>query len=419
MSSNSSVAWQNSKPIDIGRPTVTDAVSNLVDGVSADVVVIGDGPAGSALAAALHRLGVDVVLIGPDEVWSATYTTWADDIEHLELLQGMNPWAHRFDHIAVRFGGRRQIERAYGVVENEALRTHLRVGVRHVSGTVIDLDHIEAQVIDATGWPGRFAGAGGTPVSVAWQTAFGVVLDRPPAGPLGEPTMMDFSDPGAAVEHRPSVPTFAYSLPVADGWLVEETVLTADPAVQPEALRPVLAARLGLSVDEMLARAVATESVAIPMGAPVPARNSPGPISFGAAAGMIHPATGYSIASALRAAGPVAEEIRSQLATADGERTFDGEAVQSAVWSDSARRTRQLHDYGHDVLLRLDREGVQQFFDAFFDLPIEAWSPYMRIDTPPARLAGVMARMFARAPWRLRGRLMMGDPRRFIRILRP
>jgi lycopene beta-cyclase len=396
--------------------------ANPVQGVSADVAVIGDGPAGSALASALQRLGVDVVLIGPDEAWSATYTTWADDIEDLDLLAGMDPWAHRFDDIAVQFGRRRQIERAYGVIDNEALRSHLRDGVRHMSGTVGDLDDIEALAIDATGWPPRFAEAGGVPVRIAWQTAFGVILDGPPSGPLGEPTMMDFSDPGATVADRPSVPTFAYSLPVAGGWLVEETVLTADPAIEPAALRPVLAARLGLSVDEMLARSIATETVAIPMGAPVPARDGPGPVRFGAAAGMIHPATGYSIGSALRSAGIVASEIRAQLdrsAASGCVGALDTPSIQSVVWSDAARRTRHLHDYGHDVLLRLDREGVQRFFDTFFDLPIETWPQYLRIDARPSRLAGVMARMFARAPWRLRARLVTGDLRRFIRMLRP
>ena len=399
------------------------ANANLAERVSADVAVIGDGPAGSALASALNRLGVDVVLIGPDEPWSATYTTWADDVEGLELLNGMDPWAHRFDGIAAHFGGPRHIERAYGVFDNEALRAHLRDGVRHVSRIVHDLDDIDALVVDATGWPSKLPGAVDRRRQVtSWQTAFGAVFAEPPTGPLSEPTMMDFSEPGRPIADREFVPTFAYSLPVPDGWLVEETVLSATPAVDPDALLAVLAARLDMTTSELLNASLRTEIVRIPMGVSPPSIDDRGPIRFGAAAGMIHPATGYSVGSALRSAGAVAQEIRKELersAALGAAGAFDTESITSAVWSPAARRTRQLHDYGHDVLLKLDRAGVQRFFDTFFDLPVETWSPYMRIDTPPTRLAAVMAKMFTKAPMRLRGRLLTGNPRRFLRLLRP
>jgi threonine dehydrogenase-like Zn-dependent dehydrogenase len=45
-----------------------------------DVGVIGDGPAGSALAQACRRLAIDVVLVGDDAPWTATYSTWVDDL---------------------------------------------------------------------------------------------------------------------------------------------------------------------------------------------------------------------------------------------------------------------------------------------------------------------------------------------------
>jgi len=134
---------------------------------------------------------------------------------------------------------------------------------------------------------------------------------------------------------------------------------------------------------------------------------------------MIHPATGYSVASALRSADRVAAAIASALDDRPGRRRGDAASIRAAVWNDAARRTRHLHDFGHDVLLRLDRSDVQQFFDAFFDLPIDTWSRYMRIDTPPSELASVMTRMFAVAPMSLRARLVRGDPRRFARMLRP
>lgn len=403
---------------------MTDNGTLAVDALRADVVVVGDGPAGSALAAALRRQGVDVALVGLDEPWTATYTTWADDIDALDLLAGADVWAHRFDRITVRFGRTHEVDRPYGVFDNEALRQHLRTGVRHVTARVDDASDVSARlVVDATGWPSKLSeptvSVSVSVERVAWQTAFGVVLPAPPTGALGAATMMDFSDPGVTIVGRPTVPTFAYSLPVTDGWLVEETVLSASPAVDPDALLAVLAARLDTSVEELLDAAISTERVRIPMGARPPDRSDSGPVRFGASAGMIHPATGYSIASALSSADRVAAAISDEIARTGPTEPIDSAPIRRAVWPDPLRRTRHLHDYGHDVLIRLDRDGIQRFFDAFFDLPVDTWAPYMRIDTRPGPLAAVMARMFAVAPWRLRSRLVTGDLRRFSRLLRP
>ena len=400
---------------------MTDDRPAMAADVAADVVVVGDGPAGSALAASLHRVGVDVTLVGPGRPWGVTYTTWADDLDDLEFLEGAQLWAHRFDRITVRFARSRVIDRPYGVIDNDSLRSHLWRDIRRAVGVIAEPSDVTARlVVDATGWPSKLTeSVERTSDAAGWQTAFGVVLSEPPTGSLAEPTMMDFSDPGQAILGRESVPTFAYSLPVAGGWLVEETVLTASPPVDPDALQPVLAARLGMTVDDLLDAAITTESVRIPMGAPAPPLGDRGPVGFGATAGMIHPATGYSIGSALRSAQHVAAVIAAELDRNPGADAIDADPIRRAVWSAEARRTRHLHDYGHDVLLRLDRQGVQRFFDTFFDLPVETWSRYLRIDTPPAQLAGVMAKMFATSPWRLRAQLVTGDPRRFIRLLRP
>ncbi|MEP6298036.1 MAG: lycopene cyclase family protein, partial [Ilumatobacter sp.] len=375
---------------------MTDDGTVAGDALRGDVAVIGDGPAGSALAAALRRHGIDAVLVGPDEPWTATYTTWADDVDGLDLLAGADVWAHRFGRITVRFGRTHEVERPYGVFDNELLRRHLRSGVRHVTATIDDASVVGARlVVDATGWPSKISGPTGSASGEepAWQTAIGIVLPAPPPGALGVPTMMDFSDPGATIVGRATVPTFAYSLPVAGGWLVEETVLSASPPVDPEALLPVLAARLDTSVGELIDAAVSIERVRIPMGAQPPGRSESGPVRYGASAGMIHPATGYSIASALSGADRVATAIADQIARTDPTEPIDPAPIRRAVWPDPLRRSRHLHDYGHDVLTGLDRNGIQRFFDAFFDLPVDTWSPYMRIDTQPRRLAAVMVRM--------------------------
>jgi lycopene beta-cyclase len=408
-----------------------------------DVVIIGDGPAGCALATSCGRRGVDVLLVGPDEPWEHTYGTWIDDLDDAEAFAAGDTatlFSSVLASMSVHTTGARDLDRAYGVFDNLALRARLRDGIEHLTATatdvrtrtgghhVVDLSdgtRLQARVvIDTTGWPSSFARrpSGSAP---AWQTAMGVVLDSPPTGDLGRATWMDFrAVSGGGAGDRVStigpigVSTFCYALPVHDGWLVEETVLAARPAVEPIALLPRLAARLGRHPDDLLADAVRTEYVRIPMGGPRPVADQP-VVAFGAAAGYVHPATGFSIASSMRASARVADAIADALAEGPASGAVDAAPIAEAVWPSSSRRTRQLHEYGLHTLLRLDDDGVRQFFGAFFDLPTEEWRRYLHIDAEPTDVARVMTDLFRSSSWSMRRRLMAGNPLPLVRLLRP
>ena len=407
-----------------------------------DVVVIGDGPAGSALASSCVARDVDVVLVGPDEPWSATYSTWIDDLDAVEAVGTDigDLLGEQVSSIAVFTDQPVALHRPYGIFDNSALRSRLRDGVDHVSAkvaavrsprgelhTVVLVDGSELQarlVIDTSGWPSKFARPGdGAPP--AWQTAMGVVLAEPPSGDLGSATLMDFrSVRGAGGDDRRSsvgptgVTTFCYSLPVRDGWLVEETVLAARPAIEPIALLPRLAARLGRHPDDVLADAVRTEYVRIPLGGARPVLDQP-VVAFGAAAGYVHAATGFSVASSLRAAPRVADAVVAALGSSPSASPVDSSIVAESVWPVEFRRSRLLHDYGLELLLRLDDDGIRAFFGAFFSLPVAQWGSYMRIDTPPSAVAGVMTKLFRSSSWSMRRRLMSGNPTTFARLLHP
>ena len=410
--------------------------------VTADVVIIGDGPAGSALARACHLVGVEALLVGDDADWSATYSTWTDDLADpaaIELVDvdavvatvSTEVWA---------YGARtHQLRRAYATFDNVRLRSALRrevdhraarvtgvsdAGVGSIIGHRVELNDgsvIRARVVvDATGWPARFARRGGEQAP-AWQTALGVVLAEPPEGDLGRATFMDFRRvagpdglPSSVGPH--GVTTFCYSLPMADGWLVEETVLAAKPAIEPIALLPRLAARLGRHPDSLLADALRTEYVRIPLGGSRPGPEQP-IVAFGAAAGYVHAATGFSVAASIRAAPRVAAAIAEALTVGSG--VADPAPIADAVWPAAMRRTRVLHDFGLEVLLDLDDDAVRAFFDAFYDLPVDDWTAYLRVDTPPRAISAVMTRLFRSSSWQIRRRLAGRNPAALARLLRP
>jgi lycopene beta-cyclase len=360
-----------------------------------DVVVVGDGPAGLALAAACRRVGLAVAVVGQGRPWSATYGMWRDEVDLPD---------HCFGHVSTRtvVEGHRHhdLARSYGIVDNRALRTHLAdglalrpgrvTGVQHFtwgSRVVADSGPVDARVVvDATGRPSALAPA--APTTVA-QTAFGIVVPEPPPGfDRHAVTLMDLRPlpgPGPA-------PTFCYVVPVDGGWLVEETVLAARPPVPVELLRSRLEARIGPDGPAVVAGASRVERVVVPLGGPAPDRRGL-VVPFGAAGGLTHPATGFSVAASVRAAPRVAAAIAHGRA--------------DSVWTARARRTRRLHDYGLEVLLRMDADELATFFDAFFELPEELWAPYLRVDATPGEVTRTMTAVLRRLPWAQRRRLVV------------
>lgn len=381
-------------------------------GPELDVAVVGDGPAGLALAAACRERGVGVVVVGPDQPWTATYGTWVDDVADLSLRCFATISPAVVAHARVRH----VLHRPYGVLDGARLRRHLgaglargpvaAVGVQHFAwGSRVRTDDGDLDVrlvVDATGrTASRWAGP--RPQPVAWQTAYGVVVDTPPIRfDTDLPTFMDLR--GVARDGGP--PTFCYVVPVGDGWLVEETVLAARAPMDPRWLAGRLADRLGADGPEIVGAANRIETVSIPMGGSLPSGRQP-IVAFGAAAGYTNPVTGYSVAAALRAAPRVADAAACALAAPGRPETA---LIQRSVWPAPLRRTRRLHDHGLEVLLRLPPYELAEFFDAFFGLPTAQWSAYLRIDSPPAEVSRAMVAVLRRLPWRVRRRVLATPP---------
>jgi lycopene beta-cyclase len=68
------------------------------------------------------------------------------------------------------------------------------------------------------------------------------------------------------------------------------------------------------------------------------------------------------------------------------------------------------------ALGRLGAREIQVFFDAFFSLPEENWSSYLRIDTPPMSIARTMTRLFMTLPRSLRLKVASTNPTALLRL---
>ncbi|MCB1000100.1 MAG: lycopene cyclase family protein [Acidimicrobiales bacterium] len=386
---------------------------------SHDVVVAGDGPAARALGAACVERGLDVVLVGPDDAWTSTFGAWVDEVDHRDAFAAEFP----IDVVSLT---RRRLDRRYGVFHNQRLRRALDRAPRltstvtavqhHMWGAAIDTadgTRLTARlVVDATG--AGVVSARRPDRGTGHQTAYGLVLPvRPDVGGDGA-VLMDWRASGGAGKRSAAEPTFVYLVQLEAGrWLVEETSLARRSPMPIDELRARLAARLGA---DLTGRAEHVEHVSIPMRPGVPSRLQP-TVGFGAAAGFVHPATGYSVTASLRAAPRVAAAIAGAL-DGDVPAAEASRRVWDAVWPPPARRARALHDQGLAALLRLGGDDIRQFFESFFELPVEVWAPYLRVDVGAAEVSRAMSAVFARVPWPVRTRLAAGSPVAFARLLR-
>lgn len=199
----------------------------------------------------------------------------------------------------------------------------------------------------------------------------------------------------------PAAPTFLYAMDLGGGrFFVEETSLARRPALGFDVLEARLRRRLaaaGAVLDETLA----VERCLFPMGQPLPSRRQL-VVGYGAAAGMVHPATGYQVGAALQRAPRLASAVVSALDAKGANPASVAAAGWAAVWPVDLVRQRALHQFGLATLLRLDADQLRTFFRTFFDLPTSQWRGYLSGADSAQAVAKTMLALFARAPARLR-----------------
>lgn len=394
----------------------------MAAGQDVDVAVIGAGPAGWAVAAALAPTGLRVALLGDDgQGWPNTYGVWCDEVVGVVApseLEAVWPQARVHTGQSVRV-----LPRAYGRIDGDTLRGRLvkdavdagalvypgqAVAAAHdVTGVTVGCDDGQAVrarlLVDATGHRPALVHRA-EPEIVAAQVAVGwrVALSRPPYPP-GSLTLMDFRDGHLDHVERRHELTFCYAMDYGDGtWFVEETSLARRPPLDPARLEHRLRRRLAEHGAEPVGEP-REECVWIPLDSPVPPPQRV--VGLGGAASMVHPATGYLLASVLLTAPRLARAVATVLRDPQAPPHAAAHAGWQAVWPAAARRRQGLYRFGLEALLRLDPEATRRFFEAFFAVADTRWRGYLSATLSPLGLAATMAGVFARADRSLRAEL--------------
>jgi lycopene beta-cyclase len=393
-----------------------------MDAGMTDILVIGAGPAGLAIAAAFARQGLRVVGLAaaPEAPWPNTYGVWVDEIAHLELAHLLE---HRWSDCAVYAAGREfSLGRDYGLFDNARLQEHLlaqceRGGMRWEHGSALEALHTSNGTVVVTTDGRRLAArlvvdaSGHHPSLIsrpplrgtAYQAAYGIVgtFTRPPVRP-GQLVLMDYR-----AEHLPSSArepaTFLYAMDLGGGrFFVEETSLAHAPGLKLELLEQRLYRRLawmGVEVQEVHH----TERCFFPMNPPLPDLRQP-TFGYGGAASMVHPPSGYLVGHALRRAPEIAQAVAAALGSSGPQQA--AQAAWLALWPRERVRRRALYLFGLASIMRCREPELQAFFGTFFQLPPASWQGYLSDTLSTRELLGTMVRLFLRAPMQMRFTLM-------------
>lgn len=405
-----------------------------------DVAVIGAGPAGLSLAAALCGRGVSVVILDGalDKPWPNHYGVWYDEFEEVGLEECATAV---YDKTTVYAGEEKIVlHRGYLRVDRVKLKRELvrrceQGGVNMEVAMVRDVEVVGEDesniwfenergeyarvrtrlVVDCTGHALRFTeeekqGKYAEP----WeQAAYGIEAEvESYPYDKDEMLLMDFRDGHMQGDERlrrmsKERPTFLYVFPSGEGrGFFEETSVIAKEAVPFEELKERLYLRLahdGVKVK----RVIEEERSLIPMGGSLPRRGQR-VVGFGGAACLVHPATGYMVARTVKMASRVAECI------AQGQREgLSGRAVSERVWrltwSLELRRQRDFLKFGAELLGILSMEESRRFFEAFFGLPEELWKKFLGFKLNKAEERVFFASYFFMiASWEIRWALLKG-----------
>ena len=302
----------------------------------------------------------------------------------------------------------------YAVLDVAALRAHLAdqfTGVTWYAGRAVgspergvvalaDGSSLRAAVVvDAAGRWRPLDPASSRQVP-AEQTAYGVILDQDSVAPLvaaGEALFMDWrADHGEA-----GWPTFLYVVPWAKArcswkrphWRDGPGCRWRPCAGGSTHGWPTTASHLRKMHAPKRFRSRSTIRGTTDMAS----------LGFGAAAPLIHPATGFSVAASLQLAPRVAAALAAHLPD-HPDRALA--AAQETVWPPAAKVIHRVRRIGLEALLRMPAGEVPRFFEKFFALPDAHRWAYLTARDDVGGTIAAMARLFRESDWRMRRHLV-------------
>ena len=402
-----------------------------------DALVLGSGPGALSIAAALSKENLKVELLSehdPQTPWPFTYGIWGEEVDQLGLSELLE---HRWSNTVSFFG---QGAKNNDHIENTPTRHHRDYGLFdkiklqnywinqcnqgsiewHI-GKAIDLEINKSStivttqegkklhsrlVIDATGYKPAFLKIPNEgPIAV--QTCYGIVgeFSSPPVEE-GQFVLMDYRCDHLTEKEKTDPPTFLYAMDFGKNkFFLEETSLGLAPPMSLEVLKSRLDSRLKYRGIKLTKLEYEEHGVFLPMNMPIPSLKQP-ILSFGGAAGMVHPASGYLVGSLLRRAPILAKAIANAMKNENAPPEQIAQIGWETLWSKDLIRKKALYTFGLEKLMRFQESQLREFFIEFFKLPNDEWFRFLTNTLNIGELVNSMWTMYKKAPWSVKWGLL-------------
>ena len=417
-----------------------------------DVLVLGAGPAGMAIASALGKEKLEVEVLspnGPDEPWPNTYGIWGKEVDQLGLQDLLE---HRWKN-TVSFFGHGSLEEHhyenkatehsldYGLFDKKKLHSYWlnecnkslikwhegfaeKINFQKQKSTVTTSDgktYSARLVVDATGYDPVFLKLKSCgPLAV--QTCYGIVgsFSKPPLK-KGQFVLMDYRNDHLNEEQKKEPPTFLYAMDMGNGkYFLEETSLGLVNPLTMENLKERLEKRLSYRNITITSMQHEELGLFLPMNMPIPDFKQV--LGYGGAASMVHPASGYLIGNVLRRAPLVAKAISTAMNDKKLSTYHIARKGWESLWPKELIRKKSIYQFGLEKLMRFDEKLLREFFGSFFKLPKTQWYGFLTDTLSLREIVYAMCVMFIRAPWSVKKGLMImhgKELRMLLRIVLP
>ena len=414
-----------------------------------DVLVLGAGPAGMAIASALgkEKLYVEVLSPnGPDEPWPNTYGIWGKEVDQLGLQDLLE---YRWKN-TVSFFGHGSLEEHhyenkatehfldYGLFDkkklhsywlNECNKSHIKWHEgfaekihfqknKSIVSTSDGKTYSARLVVDATGYDPVFLKLKSCgPLAV--QTCYGIVgsFSKPPLK-KGQFVLMDYRNDHLNEEQKKEPPTFLYAMDMGNGkYFLEETSLGLVNPLTMENLKKRLEKRLSYRNISITSMQHEELGLFLPMNMAIPNFKQQ-ILGYGGAASMVHPASGYLIGNVLRRAPLVAKAISTAMNDKKLSTYHIARKGWESLWPKELIRKKSIYQFGLEKLMRFDEKLLREFFGSFFKLPKTQWYGFLTDTLSLREIVYAMCIMFIRAPWSVKKGLMIMHGKELKMLLR-
>ena len=414
-----------------------------------DVLVLGAGPAGMAIASALGKEKLDVEVLspnGPEEPWPNTYGIWGKEVDKLGLQDLLE---YRWKN-TVSFFGHGSLEEHhyenkatehfldYGLFDKEKLHSYWlnecnkslikwhegfaeKISFQKHKSIVTTNDgktYSARLVVDATGYDPVFLKLKSCgPLAV--QTCYGIVgsFSKPPLK-KGQFVLMDYRNDHLNEEQKKEPPTFLYAMDMGNGkYFLEETSLGLVNPLTMENLKERLEKRLSYRNISITSMQHEELGLFLPMNMPIPDFKQQ-VLGYGGAASMVHPASGYLIGNVLRRAPLVAKAISTAMHDKKLSTYNIARKGWESLWPKELIRKKSIYQFGLEKLMRFDEKLLREFFGSFFELPKTQWYGFLTDTLSLREIVYAMWIMFLKAPWSVKKGLMIMHGKELKMLLR-